>query len=150
MFTAISGLLGIVTGVLPELLSFWKRRQEHKQEMDLMRLQFEFATAEAEMRMREAEMAGFAAQEAGLYRQVAAQKTENWVDKLNALVRPVITIAFTVMFFSCVWALIAQHLATGAGLMAALTFVLPMIDTYFAAILGFWFGNRALRKKFGG
>jgi len=150
MFTFFSGLLGIVTGVLPEAIGFLKRGQEHKQELEMMKLQFEFHAAEAEMRMAEAEMAGFATQEAGLYRQVSEQRTDNWVDKLNALVRPVITILFTLMFFICIWAVVVQALALGTSMTEAFVLVMPTIDIYFAAIIGFWFGNRALRKKFGG
>lgn len=149
MFTAISGLMGIITGVLPEAIGFLKRGQEHKQELEMMEIQFKFARADAEMRLQEAEMAGFAVQEAAIHTAVAQQKTENWVDKINALIRPGITIMFTLMFAMCVWALVVQSARSGS-VMEAFVLVMPVIDVYFAAIIGFWFGNRALRKKFGG
>lgn len=149
MFTFLSGLMGIVTGVLPEAIGFLKRKQEHTQELQMMEMQFKFARADAEMRLQEAEMAGFAAQEVAIHQAVANQRTENWVDRINALVRPGVTIIFVLLFLLCVWSLIIQAARSGS-VIDAFVIVMPVIDVYLAAILGYWFGNRGLRKKFGG
>ena len=150
MITSLIGaLMGLGGSVIPEILGFFKRDQEHKQEIELRRLDAEIAKQQAEMRLAEADLKVDHAHMQGVYDQFKSQKTDTWVDRLNALVRPVVTFTFLFMFLSVTGALIAQTLFAGASLVTALTIVGPTIDAYFSAILAFWFGNRQIQKNKG-
>lgn len=150
MITSLIGaLMGLGGSVIPEILGFFKRNQEHKQELELRRLDAEIAKQQAEMRLQEADLQVDHAHMQGVYEQFKNQKTDTWVDRLNALVRPVVTFAFLFMFLTALFSIIGQSIAMGAGVMSALTTMLPMIDAYFSAILAFWFGNRQIQKNKG-
>jgi len=150
MITSLIGAAtGFVTSVLPEALEFFKRRQLHQQEIELRRLDAELARQQAEMRLQEADAAVDASHMEGVYEQFRHQKTDTWVDRLNALVRPTVTFAFLAMFISVIVATVAQSIATGATVVASLSVMMPMIEAYFSAILAFWFGNRQIQKNKG-
>lgn len=149
MISLIGGVLGLFGSVIPEFLGFFKRNQEHKQELELRRLDAEIAKQQAEIRLAEADLKVDHAHMQGVYDQFKSQRTDTWVDRLNALVRPVVTFAFMLMFCSVIGSLIAQSVIAGASLVTALTVVGPTIDAYFSAILAFWFGNRQIQKNKG-
>lgn len=150
MLTSLFGALaGLTTSVIPEVLDFFKRRQQHQQEIELRRLDAEIAHQQAEMRLSEMDAEVDKAHMAGVYQQFTNQKTDTWVDRLNAVVRPVVTFAFLLMFVAVLGSIVLQSVALGATVTSSLSVMLPMIDGYFSAILAFWFGNRTIQKNKG-
>lgn len=149
MISLIGGALGMVGSVIPEIIGYFKRKQEHAQELELRRVDAEIAQQQAEMRMREADLQVDHAHMQGVYEQFKNQRTDTWVDRFNALVRPVVTFAFLFMFLTAIIAIVFQSIIMGAPIAGALTTVLPLIEGYFSAILAFWFGNRTIQKNKG-
>lgn len=147
MFTMLFGAIsGLLTSVLPEAIGYFKRAQDHQFELESMRVQAELAERQAALWVREAELAADTAANAGVYQFASSQRTDTWVDRLNASVRPVVTYAFVGLFLSVVASIIVQNLALGVSITNALIVVSPMIEGPTSAILTFWFGNRTLEK----
>ena len=145
----IGALMGLATSIVPEGLDILRRYQEHNQELELMRLNAEIARQQAEQKMQEAELKVDAAHMTGVYDQFKAQRTANWVDKVNAMVRPAVTLAFVGLFLTAVGAIVFQAVVLGSSVAAAMTTVLPLISEYVSAILAFWFGNRQIARNRG-
>lgn len=147
MTALISALIGLLTAGVPELIEMFKRKQDHNMEIELMVVQAEIAAKQFEAEMYQAEMMVDAKQMEGIYRQAAEQKTDTWIDRLNASVRPVVTYAFVFMFFTMILAMIWQSMVMGAGFAGAMSAVFPLMETYLSATLAYWFGARILQKR---
>jgi len=147
----IIGLVGVLTGLanaaLPEALTWLKNRQAHNQEMELLKLNAELAAQQHHYDLQVAEVQADAAQMEAVYGQAAAQRTDNWVDKLNALMRPTITIMFVGMFCACVISMITTSLAAGAAVDAALLSIFPMVEGFTTHVVTYWFGRRPLDRR---
>ena len=172
MLTLLGSLLGFISSAFPDLLKLWQDRQDRKHElaildrqMEQMRLghsqrleeiAVEADVADSEHRMcgerdrREPEGrgAGCAAQSQALYKHDNRLTGVKWVDGLRASVRPVITYAFFLLFtavkLSALYVLMADQ---GLAFVAALPQIWdPETQALFAAVMSFWFGQRALAK----
>jgi len=143
----VGALTGLVNAALPEALTWFKNRQAHKQEIELLRLNAELAAQQYHYDLQVAEVQADAAQMEAVYSQASAQRTDNWVDKLNALMRPTITILFVGMFCACVTAMILQSTAMGAGLQGSLLSIFPMVEGFTTHVVTYWFGRRPLDRR---
>ena len=147
MLTLLGSLLGFVTSAFPDLLSLFRDWQDRKHELAILDRQMEQMTLGHRQRLEEIEVQADIAESKALYRHDKAVGVA-WVDALRASVRPVITYAFFLLFASvkgsALYVLIAVE-----GLL--LTEALPRIwdpetPALFAAVMSFWFGNRARSK----
>ncbi len=142
----IGSLIGFLSSALPEVMSFFKERQDRKHELAILSLQMEQQRLGHHQRLEEIEIQADIAQSQAAYR-FASEPTNSWVDILRASVRPVITYAFFLLFaFVKIYSL-KVLLNNGLPFDVA---VIRLWDAetqgLFAAVISFWFGARSLSK----
>ena len=147
MLTLIGSLLGFVTSAFPDLLGLFRDSQDRKHELAILDRQMEQMKLGHRQRLEEIEVQGDIAESQALYRHDKPVGVV-WVDSLRASVRPIITYAFFLLFAavkgSALYLLIAVE---GLLLAEALPHIWdPETQALFAAVMSFWFGQRALSK----
>ena len=147
MLTLLGSLLGFVTSAFPDLLGLVRDRQDRIQELAIMDRQLEQTKLGHSQRLEEIEVQADIAESKALYRHDRPVGVA-WVDALRATVRPVITYAFFLLFAavkgSALYVLVALE---GVLLAEALPRIWdPETQALFAAVMSFWFGQRALGK----
>lgn len=158
----ISTLLGMLGGVLPDVMREVRDSRNASRELEHMRiqaqLQIEVAKSANDNRMREVE-GNALVEEARAFREHLAAIIESqarptgiaWVDAFNALLRPVcvalIMLLFMATAFPFVWAVLEQFRsgAISAEIMAK-TIWASLVGESIVAALGFLFGYRSSAK----
>ena len=144
MIALLGAVLGFLTSIFPDLFKAWRAKQDNAHELAVLRLQMEAAAQGAQQHLDEV---GIAAEQAMYVAAHAPQQLTgiDWVDALNASVRPVLAYAFFLLY---------------AGVKAAIFFslhgnTLPwQVEklwtqddaAIFAGIITFYFGSRAASR----
>ena len=151
MLTLLGSLLGFVTSAFPDLLRLVSDSQDRKHELAILDRQLEQQKLGHQQRLEEIEVQADIAESQALYRHDKPAGVP-WVDALRASVRPVITYAFFTLFAAVKGSALYVLMAVEGVLLAeALPRVWdPETQTLFAAVMSFWFGQRALSKLRGG
>ena len=147
MLTLLGSLLGFVTSAFPDLLGLFRDWQDRKHELAILDRQMEQMTLGHQQRLEEIEVQADIAESKALYRHDRPVGVA-WVDSLRASVRPIITYAFFILFASVKGSALYVLIAVEGLLLAE---ALPRIwdpetQALFAAVMSFWFGQRALSK----
>lgn len=148
IITGITTILGFVSSFLPALINAWTRKQDQAHERAMADKQLEAQRLGGQISLATEVARGDTAQQHELYRYAAGPSGNSRVDALNSLVRPYVTM---VMFH--VWLGVkttALVVGVGAGLELAVLTGLIWDDptaAIFGAVVGFWFGNRAVRQN---
>jgi hypothetical protein len=148
MLTLLGSLLGFVTSAFPDLLGLIREWQDRKHELAILDRQMEQMKLGHQQRLEEINVQADIAESQALYRHDMQPSGVRWVDGLRASVRPTITYAFFLLFAgvqgSALYVLIAVE---GLVLAEALPRIWdPETQALFAAVMSFWFGQRALTK----
>ena len=151
MLTLLGSLLGFISSAFPDLLRLWQDHQDRKHELAILDRQMEQMRLGHSQRLEEIAVEADIAESKALYRHDSQPSGVKWVDGLRASVRPVITYAFFLLF-TAVKLCALYVLMADEGL--AFTIALPRIwdpetQALFAAVMSFWFGQRALAKARG-
>ena len=147
MMSLLGSLLGFGTSFLPEVLNFFKAGQEHKQKLETMKLQAELMEKRSALKLQELDKQADIAETKGIYEHDRSIDAGGFVNALRGSVRPVITYAFFLMFAATEVVIIVKVMETGGDWKAAGELMwTPETQGLFAAIMSFWFGNRAVSK----
>jgi len=151
MLTLLGSLLGFISSAFPDLLRLWQDHQDRKHELAFLDRQMEQMRLGHTQRLEEIAVEADIAESKALYRHDSRPSGVKWVDGLRASVRPVITYAFFLLFTTVKTAAL-YVLITDQGL--TVVQALPQIwdpetQALFAAVMSFWFGQRALAKARG-
>jgi hypothetical protein len=143
MISLIGSLLGFASGVVPEIVGYFRKQQDHEFELELYAAKAKYAEALTANKLKELDLKAEIQELKSLYEHDQTLKTSStFISALRASVRPVITYFF---FFTFV----------GVELSVIFNLVDPsLIDKIwsdntaglFAAVLSFWFGSRAMSK----
>ena len=143
MISLIGSLLGFASGVVPEIVGYFRKEQDHEFELELYAAKAKYAEALTANKLKELDLKAEIQELKSLYEHDQTLKTSStFISALRASVRPVITYFF---FFTFV----------GVELSVIFNLVDPsLIDKIwsdntaglFAAVLSFWFGSRAMSK----
>lgn len=153
MLTLLSSLLGFVTSFAPDILGYFKEASRQKHELAVMRLQIEAQERLHQQRLEEINVQADIAETKALHQAARRQGTGvRWVDAalelLISSVRPVITYAYFGLFAAVkvtqLYALI--HIYDEALHTAFATVWDQTSQATFAAVLSFWFGQRAMQR----
>ena len=149
MMTIIGSLLGFGTSFLPEVLNYFKRGQEQKYELQRMQMEMELMAKRSELNIAELDKEAEIKETEGLYKHDNVD-AGGFINALRGSVRPIITYAFFGLFVAIkVTALISLMNQTGVSLNMALDTIWDdQTAGLFAAIMSFWFGNRAVSKYY--
>ena len=160
MLSILSGLLGIFSSGLPNLLSFFQNKgdQAHERQMAQLQMQQQLAMAEKgfqsqekieELRLQEVEAETYAQERTALYDhdKTLMDKASQPVVDLNAKVRPYVAFTFVgLLVFTDVAGLI-WAIWTGVDFGLAMGEVFSDQEmAIVASIIGFYFGSRQWEK----
>ena len=149
MMTLLGSLLGFGSSFLPEVLNFFKAGQEHKQKMESMKLEMELMSKRSELQLNMLDKQADIKETEGLYKHDSID-AGGFVNALRGSVRPVITYAFFGLFVAVQVVIMVKVMDEGGNWAAAVTLMWTAETSgLFAAIMSFWFGNRAVSKYLG-
>lgn len=154
--TLLGTLAGGLTSILPGVLSWLQRKDELKHEAKLAEIRYKLASEQAQMEIGVINARADAFEGDSLRRHDSSLDGKGFINSLRRSVRPVITYLFFFLFlFVKVIAIVtaAQALSADDWLANSLAWseLLPIIwdeqtSAIFGAIIGFWFGGRAIEK----
>ena len=150
MMSLLGSLLGFGTSFLPEVLNFFKAGQEHKQKLETMKMQAELMEKRSALKLQELDKQADIAETKGIYEHDRSIDAGGFVNALRGSVRPVITYAFFIMFVCVEVVIMLKVMESGGDWKDAVELMWsPETQGLFAAIMSFWFGNRAVSKYYG-
>jgi hypothetical protein len=147
MLTMLASLFGGLLGFIPELIKLWKDKGDKAHELKLLDVQAKNAQLFHEQRILELNTSADIQESVGLYKTYTTGIT--WVDALNGTVRPVLTYSFF-MLYAVVKYFQYTTIGPGAPMFMYTSVLWTQEDqAIFAAVISFYFGNRALTRTMG-
>ena len=147
MLTLLGSLLGFLSSAFPDVLKLWRDRADRKHELAILDRQMEAQRQGHSQRLEEIHVQADIAESKALYAHASQPSGVQWVEALRASVRPVITYAFFILFATVKIAALLQLLEQGVGFTDGLIAIWDAeTQALFAAVMSFWFGQRALQK----
>lgn len=147
MLTLLGSLLGFLSSAFPDVLKLWRDNADRKHELAILDRQMEAQRQGHTQRLEEIQVQADIAESKALYRHASQPSGFKWVEALRASVRPVITYAFFILFAvvksAALYKLLDQSVGITDGLIAVWD---GETQALFAAVMSFWFGQRALAK----
>jgi hypothetical protein len=148
MLTLLGSLLGFLGSAFPQILRLFQEAHDRRHELAILDKQMEQQRQGHSQRLEEIRIEGEIKQSVALYQHDSQPAGYKWVEALRASVRPILTYAFFLLFA----AVKIAGLYTMVGFDGmSLAVALPLIwdaetQALFAAIMTFWFGQRAMGK----
>ena len=144
--TLLGSVLGFGTSFLPEVLNYFKAGQEHKHSLERIKMEMEMMSRRAELKLNIIDKEAEIKETEGLYRH-DSMDAGGFINALRGSVRPVITYCFFGLFVAIKITALFALMETGHDLGRSLSILWDSeTSALFAAIMSFWFGNRALSK----
>ena len=149
MITLLGSLLGFGTSFLPEVLNYFKRGQEQKHELQRIKMEIELMAKRSEFKIQELDKEAEIKEAEGLYKHDSVD-AGGFINALRGSVRPIITYAFFGLFVAVQVVVMMKIIGEGGNWQDAIPLMwTPETQGLFAAIMSFWFGNRAVSKYYG-
>lgn len=164
MIALFSALAGFISAALPEFLTLFREGRDRSHEITLLTMQMQFerekvadmqaATAAESIRQLQAiEVRRDTAETVALNARIKESLVGNpWVDALSGSVRPVLTYAFCLIYALVKYAqyhVLMHPVLPWQEISAPQALVLLWGEddvAVFTAVIGFWFGHRALTR----
>ena len=148
MITLLGSLLGFGTSFLPQVLSFFKDKQDHANKMSELKLRAELQAAGVDLEIKVLDKQAEIEETKALYNY--ANPTTGFGAALASSVRPVITYLFFALFMATKAVIMIKVMQDGGDWMDGVDLMFDEeTKALFAAIMSFWFGNRAVSKFMG-
>ena len=168
MSAILGSLLGFASSLLPNVVDFFQKKEErkqkneehrlnleamqieHRQKIELLKLQSQVDITKSAQSIKELEAQGDLEQTKQIYAHdtILNQKNENkFVSALSASVRPVVTYVFFIMFLAVKSVALYLAYKNNVSLDQLINVVWnDETNAIFAAVISFWFGQRAMQK----
>lgn len=147
MLTLLGSLLGFISSTFPDLLNIWKDRADRSHELAILDRQMEAQKLNHSNRLEEIHVQADISESKALYSHASQPSGVPWVEALRATVRPMITYAFFILFATVKIAALFQLLNSGFTVADSIIIIWDgETQALFAAVMSFWFGQRALTK----
>ena len=144
--TLLGSVLGFGTSFLPEVLNYFKAGQEHKHKLETMQLEMDLMAKRSELQLDLLDKQAGIKETEGLYKHDSID-AGGFINALRGSVRPVITYVFFALFVAIKVTAVIAIMGRGQDMGAALSMIWDDSTAgLFAAIMSFWFGNRAVSK----
>lgn len=148
MIALLGSVLGFGTSFLPQVLNFFQQKQEHKNKLEEMKLRGELQAQGVNLELQVLDKKAEIAETKALYEY--ANPTGGFAAGLSASVRPVITYLFFLIFMATKAVILFKVMEQGGDWQDAVPLMFDEeTQGLFAAIMSFWFGNRAVSKYMG-
>ena len=145
MITLLASIAGFITSIVPEILKFFRDKNDKNHELKIFEKQIEFSQVSPGARgSEEIYITRDIIEQASLY---STYKTGiSWVDALNGSVRPVLAYSFFVMY-GAIKFIQYRAISTSLKVIADIEVLWSIDDqAIFAGIISFYFGQRAFSK----
>jgi hypothetical protein len=141
MLTIISAVIGFIGGLAPEVMKYFKDKQDKKHELDIMDKQMQMQKEIATQHLEEINTQGDIAESVALYKNAETKLTGyKWVDGFieayNSGVRPTITYLVITLYAAYKFEIGKQDYT-------------EFDQSTLMLVLGYWFGQRSAQKFFG-
>jgi len=144
MITLIASIAGFISSIFPELLKFFKDKNDKQHELEILDRQIEFSKQSSKHRLEEVNISRDILEQASLYSTY--KSGVGWVDALNGTVRPVLAYSFFGMYGG-VKLLQYASISASAHLIEYLDVLWTIDDqAIFASVISFYFGQRTFNK----
>lgn len=148
MIALLGSLLGFGTSFLPQVLGFFQSKQEHKNKLEMMRLQGEMSAQGVQLELQVLDKKAEIEETKALY--AYANPSGGFAASLAGSVRPVITYLFFALFMATKIVIMVKVTEQGGNWKDGVDLMFDdETKALFAAIISFWFGNRAVSKHMG-
>lgn len=147
MITLLSTIFGVISSLLPNIIKIFEKKLDYKHELDLTKIKMDAAREGLILQLQIEEIKADAFEGESLRKHDSDIEYTGFWGALRASIRPTITYAFFLVFvgikIAAFWVLAKQGTPT-----ADLLLVIWDSETMaiFSAIIGFWFGSRAIEK----
>lgn len=147
MITLLSTIFGIFGSLLPNIVKIFEKKQDYAHELDLRKLELNAAREGIVLQQQmEAIKADTVEGESIRRHDIDIEYTGFWA-ALRASIRPTITYIFFLLFVGIKVAAFVVMVDRGSTPTELLTLVWDNETmAIFSAIIGFWFGSRAIEK----
>ena len=149
MLTLLGSLLGFATSFAPKIFDHFQEKADRAHELAMIDRQMEQMKLGSQLKLEEINAQADIAETRAIYRHDAAIKPATWVDNLRGTVRPAITyllvLCLIAIKFCGLYALVAIE---GMAIYQALpTIADDQFNAMIAAVISFWFGSRAIKRR---
>ena len=148
MIALLGSVLGFGTSFLPQVLNFFQQKQEHKNKLEELKLRGELAAQGVDLQIKVLDKQAEIEETKAVYNY--ANPSSGFAAGLAASVRPVITYLFFALFMATKVVIMIKVMQDGGDWMTGVDLMFDDESrALFAAIISFWFGNRAVSKFMG-
>lgn len=145
MIALLGSLLGFGTSFLPQVLDFFKQKQEHKNRLELLELQGELASRGASLQIDILDKKAEIEETKAIYNY--ANPTGGFSAGLASSVRPIITYLFFALFMATKVVVMIKVIEQGGDWKEGVDLMFDAeTQGLFAAVISFWFGQRSVSK----
>ncbi len=148
--SVLGGIVGLSGSLAPAILGYFDKKHERKHNEEMRRIEMEAVRAGHKFQLEQADIVAGQAETTSVYShdESLSEVGGKFMATTRASVRPVITYAFFLLFLAIkisglYMAWWVQHVPLTPALVALWD---PNTEALFAAIMGFWFGHRAIMK----
>lgn len=149
MLSLLGTALGFGTSFLPQILDFFKQKQEHKNKIEEMKLQGELKAMGVDLELKVLDKKAEIEETKAIYQY--ANPTSGFSAGLAASVRPIITYLFFSLFMATKVVIMLKVIQDGGDWMTGVDLMFDEESkALLCSILAFWFGNRSVSKFMAG
>ncbi len=146
MLTALTGILAFLSSFGPALLGYFSQKENNAQQLRLQQLQLEAAKEGHAAELAITDARADIQQQQSLYAYDAGATGNKFVDALRGVVRPYITLVIFHLWLAIEVALLVYGIQRNLDLKQLVEIVWSQeTAALFAAVIGFWFGQRAVK-----
>ena len=148
MIALLGSVLGFGTSFLPQILNFFQQKQEHKNKLEELKVRGELAAQGVDLQIKVLDKQAEIEETKAVYNY--ANPSSGFAAGLAASVRPIITYLFFALFMATKVVIMIKVMQDGGDWMTGVDLMFDDESrALFAAIISFWFGNRAVSKFMG-
>ena len=153
--TIVTSIIGFIGGFIPDILKYFKQKQDNAHEIEILKLQMEAQKQLHTERLEEINAQADISESKALYESAKTQLTGvGWADAalalLNGTVRPVVAYLFVGLY--CVVKLAQVYsmtTASGTTILDAVKYTYTELDmSMLVLVLSYYFGARMASKVF--
>jgi hypothetical protein len=147
MFALLGSLLGFASSLLPDVFSMFRDRKDKAHELAILTKQMEFMEKGHHNRIAEINAMADANESPYIYK-FAAKSGNTTIDALTTSVRPVLSYAFFILYaYIKIASFFILHRYNDDIALSIVQLWSEEDQTIFCAIIAFWFGHRAFKRK---
>jgi hypothetical protein len=147
MITLLSTIFGVISSLIPNIIKIFEKKLDYKHELDLTKIKMDAAREGLVLQLQMEEIKADTLEGESIRKHDSDIEYTGFWAALRASIRPTITYAFFIVFvgikIAAFWVLVERGTPTSDLLLVIWDGETMAI---FSAIIGFWFGSRAIEK----